>query len=178
MKHNSLYLCLIAALLLLTACVQTPEPAPTTEKESAPTIKGVWTIEQIETIGGPNEGTTAPQATLIIFTDKYYSSVRDTAAKPRLSWKSDTPSEKEILAASNGFDADSGTYEFDGSTVVIHPSVANMPNYMSGGKVSFDCQLEGDNLTLIWKPGSSVIPGTELTSVESTETRYKMKRLE
>ncbi len=178
MKRTSLYLCLISVLLLLAACAQTPEPATTTEEESAPTIKGVWEIEEIETVGGPDEGTTVPQATLIIFTDQYYSSVRDTAAEPRPLWKSDSPSEKEILAAANDFNADSGTYEFDGSILVIRPSVANMPNYMSGGSVSFDCQLEGDNLTLIWRPGSSVIPETELTPVESTETRYKMTRLE
>jgi hypothetical protein len=179
MRRTSLYLCLITAFLLVMACVQkTPEPAKTTEEESAPSIQGVWTFEQMETVGGPNEGTAVPQAALAVFTKKYYSSVRDTAAKPRPLWKSNSPSEKEILATSDGFDADSGTYEFDGSTLVIYPSVANMPNYMSGGKVSFDCQLEGENLTLIWRPGSSVIPGTELTPVEFTEMRYKLKRLE
>ena len=176
MKPTSLYLCIAAALLLLFGCAQGPEVAM--EEETGPSIQGVWKIEGVETVGGPDEGTLIPQAALVIFTKQYYSSVRDTAAEPRTPWKSDSPSDEEILAASNGFNADSGTYEFDGTTLVIYPSVANMPNYMSGGKVSFDCQLEADDLTLIWRPGSSVIPNTELTPVESTETRYKMRRLE
>jgi len=178
MKHNSLYLCIITALLLLVACGPATEPEATLEEDIGPTVEGVWEIEEVATVGGPDEGTLIPQAALVIFTEQYYSSVRDTAAEPRPLWASDSPSEMEIIATSNGFGADSGTYEFDGSTLVIYPSVANMPNYMFGGSVSWDCQLEGDTLTLIGRPGSSVIPETELTPVESTEERYILRRLE
>jgi hypothetical protein len=178
MIRSSLYLCTITALLLLIACGPATGPEATIEEESGPPIKGVWTFEETEVIGGPEAGTRVSQATLVIFTDAYYSSVRDTAVEPRPLWKSDSPSNEEILTASNGFGADSGTYEFDGSTLVIHPSVANMPNIMAGGSVRFDCQLEGDILTLIWKPGYSVIPGTELTPSDLTEERIKLRRLE
>jgi hypothetical protein len=179
MKRTSLYLCLIStALVLFASCAPAPEPEATVEEDTGPTIQGVWEIVEIETVGGPDEGITVPQATLVIITEQYYSSVRDTAAEPRPLWESDSPSEKEMLSAANGFNADSGTYEFDGSTLVIRPSVATMPNYMAGGSVSFDCQLEADSLTLIWRPDSSIIPGTELAPVESTETHYRMKRLE
>ena len=177
MKSTSLYLCLITALLLLMACAQTPEPAATTEEEAAPSIEGVWKIEEIETIGGPDEGTRIPQTCLIIFTKQYYSSVRDTGAEPRPLWKSSNPSEKEIVAAYNGFGADSGTYEFDGSTFEIHPSVAFSPNLMSGGSVSFDCQLEGDTLTYSLTPNQVNIPGIEYAP-EFTEIRHKLRRLE
>ncbi len=177
MKRTSLYLCFITALLLLMACAQTPEPAAPTEEEATPTIQGVWKIEEIETVGGPSAGTRTPQACLIIFTKQYYSSVRDSGAEPRALWKSSTPSEKEIVAAYNGFGADSGTYEFDGSTFVIHPSVAFSPNLMSGGSVSFDCQLEGDTLTYSIKPDRVNIPGIEYTP-EFTEIRHKLRRLE
>jgi hypothetical protein len=77
----------------------------------------------------------------------------------------------------NGFGADSGTYEFDGSTLVIHPSVAFSPNLMSGGWVSFECQLEGDTLTYSLTPDQVNIPGIEYTP-EFTEIRDKLRRLE
>jgi hypothetical protein len=177
MKRTSLYLCLITGLLLLMACAQTPEPVVTTEEKAAPTIQGVWKIDEIETVGGPDAGTRTPQACLIIFTKQYYSSVRDSGAEPRALWKSSSPSEKEIVAAYNGFGADSGTYEFDGSTFVIHPSVAFSPNLMSGGSISFDCQLEGDTLTYSYKPDQVNIPGMEV-SLPFTEIRHKLSRLE
>lgn len=177
MTRSLLYLSIITALLLLTACSPATGPEATTE-ESVPTIKGVWAFEETEVVGGPEAGTSVPQSALVIFSDAYYSSVRDTASESRPPWKSETPTDEEIIAASNGFGADSGTYEYDGSTLVIHPTVANMPNLMAGGSVRFDCQLEGDILTLTWKPGYSVIPETELAPSEITEEHLKLRRLE
>lgn len=84
MKHISLYFCLITALLLLLGCDIEPEVVIKVETE--PTIEGVWEIVEIETIGGPEEGTIVPQAGILIFTEQYYSSVRDTAVNPRPLW--------------------------------------------------------------------------------------------
>ncbi len=175
MKRASLYLFLIAALLLLLSCDTKPKVAIKVETE--PTIKGVWEIEEIETIGGSEEGTIIPQAGILIFTEKYYSSVRDTAVDPRPLWKSTSPSAVEMAESLSTFGADSGLYETSDSTVVFRPSVCDMPNIMSGGSVSFDYQLEGDILTLVLKPGRLVIPGIELNA-DYTEERFRLKRLE
>jgi hypothetical protein len=175
MKRTLLYLCFIAALLVLSGCGSEPEEA--LKVETKPTIKGVWKIEEIQTVGGPQEGTIIPQAGILVFTEKYYSSVRDTAVDPRPLWKTTSPSAVEMAESLSTFGADSGPYELKGSTVMFQPSVCDMPNIMSGGSVRFDYQLEDDTLTLVLKPGGLVIPGIKVNT-DYTEERYKLKRLE
>ena len=191
MKRTLPYLCLITALSLLMACAQTPEPAAKTE-EAPPTIEGVWKIEEMETIGGPNEGIiTDPQPSLHIFTKQHYSIMFVSGIEPRPLFETTTPSEKEIAAAYNVFIANGGTYavtlksnvgssggvELESSNLVLHPSVAKDPNFMSGGSISYEFQLEGDSLSLILKPDHLIIPGMKVT-LPFTEARYKLKRLE
>ena len=191
MKPTSLYPCLITALSLLMACDQTPEPAAKTE-EAPPTIEGVWTIEEMETVGRSDEGINSnPQPSLFIFTKQHYSVMFVSGIEPRPLFKTTTPSEKEIAAAYNVFIANSGTYsvslksrvdssggfELEGSNLVLHPSVAKDPNFMSGGSISYGFQLEGDSLSLILKPDQLIIPGMKIT-LPFTEARYKLKRLE
>lgn len=175
MKCTSIYFCIITALLLLLGCDTEPKMAVKVATE--PTIEGVWEIEEIETVGGPEEGTFVPQAGILIFTDKYYSSVRDTAVDPRPLWKTMSPSAVAMAESLSTFGADSGLYEISDSTVVFRPSVCDIPNLMSGGSVSFDYKLADDTLTLVFKPGRLVIPGIE-PNTDYTEERYKMRRLE
>jgi heat shock protein HslJ len=178
MKHTLVYLCLISALLLLVACAQTPEPAATTEEESEPAIEGVWTHVEMEIIGGPDEGKISnPQPSLVFITGNYYSSMFVSSGEPRPLFKSQTPTEKEIVEAYNGFIAVAGPYELKGSTLVIRPSVALEPNLMSGGSFELEYQLEGDTLTLIMDPGKIVYTAMEYEPAY-TEGRYKLRRLE
>jgi hypothetical protein len=175
MKRTSIYFCIFTASLLLSGC--TTEPEAVIKAETEPTIEGVWEIEEIETVGGPEEGTFVPQAGILIFTDRYYSSVRDTAVDPRPLWKTMSPTAVEMAESLSTFGADSGLYEIDDSTVVFRPSVCDVPNLMSGGSVSFDYQLEDDTLTLVFKPGRLVIPGVE-PDTDYAEERFRMRRLE
>jgi hypothetical protein len=175
MKRTSIYIFIVTVLLLLSGCGG--ESKVVMKIETEPTIKGVWKIEEIETVGGPEEGTIIPQGGILIFTDKYYSSVRDTAIEPRPLWDTTSPSAVAMAESLSTFGADSGPYELKGSTVMFRPSVCDMPNIMSGGSVRFDYRLEGDALTLVLKPGRLVIPGIKV-NVDYTEERYKLKRLE
>ena len=178
MKYVLLSLSLItAALVLFVSCASTPEPEAEEKQEIGPGIMGVWEIEKIEILGGPEEGTIIPQAGILIFTEHYYSSVRDTAVNPRPLWKSTSPSTAEMAESFTTFGADSGRYELNGSMVVFRPSVCEMPNMMSGGSVGFDYRLEEDTLTLLFKPDSLVIPGIKLAA-DLAEERYTLKRLE
>ncbi len=182
MKRISFYLCLAAALLLLAACASAPEPEETKEAKEAedtgPTIEGAWAIEEIESSGGSDEVISQSQLGLIIFTKQYYSSIRIAADEPRLLWKSLSPSEAEIVGAYKGFRADSGPYELNGSTIVFHPAVAFIPNFMSGGSSTLEYLFEGDTLWLIAKLSQLVIPGVEQGTSVPAETRYKLRRLE
>jgi hypothetical protein len=177
MKRTSLYLCLTTSLLLLMACAKTPEPAKTTE-EAAPTIQGVWETEEIETIGGQDAGiNSSPQPGLYIFTKQHYSIMFVGGTEPRPLFKTATPSEKEITGAYNALIANAGTYELEGSNIVMHPSVAKDPNLMSGGSISFMYQLADNSLSLVLRPGQVIVPGIEF-KLEADEIRYKLKRLE
>jgi hypothetical protein len=177
MKCASICLSIIISLFLLVSCTPTTEPEAPTEEVAGPTVEGVWEIEEIETIGGPDEGKIVPQAGILIFTKQYYSSVRDTAVEPRPLWGTTSPSDAQIVESFNTFGADSGKYELNESTITFRPVVCDMPDLMSGGSVTFDYQLTDDTFTLILKPGQLIIPGVEV-NVEYTEQQYKMRRLE
>jgi len=172
--------CVLSALVLLlfASCASQPVAQKAPEPVPEPTVEGAWKIESVETVGGPNAGVFTPQASLVIFTKSYYSSMRIERNTPRALWKKDPATQAEMLDAFNGFGADSGTYEFKGATMVFKPSICEMPNLMAGGSVTFDSQLQGDTLMLTVKPGSLVIPNYEQAPSQVTETRYKLKRLE
>jgi len=177
MKCTSLCLCIIISLFLLVSCTPTSEPEATTEEVAGPTVEGVWEIEEVETIGGPDEGKIVPQSCILIFTKQYYSSTRDTAVEPRPLWGTTSPSDAQIVESFSTFAADSGKYELNESAITFRPVVCEMPDLMSGGSVTFDYQLTDDTFTLVLKPGQLIIPGVE-EDVEYTEVRYKMRRME
>jgi hypothetical protein len=177
MKCASIYFSIILSLFLLVSCTPTTEPEATTEEVAGPTVEGVWEIEEVETVGGPDEGKIVPQAGILIFTKQYYSSVRDTAVEPRPLWGTTSPTDAQLEESYKSFGADSGKYELTDSTITFRPIVCDMPDLMSGGSVTFDYQLTDDTFTLVLRPGRLIIPGVEVKA-EYTEERYKMRRLE
>ena len=178
MKRTSLYLCLIVtALLLFAACTAPTEPGATTTK-SEPTIQGIWTHKEIETIGGPDEGIISdPQPSLVFITKNYYCSNFVSSAQPRPLFKTQTPTDEQIVEAYKGFIAASGPYELKGSTLVLHPSVSLEPDLMEGGLMEFEYQLDGDILTLTLDPARIVYTTLEYKPM-ITKARYILKRLE
>jgi hypothetical protein len=182
MVRTSLSLCLIAALSLILAA--SAEPGVATENAS-PTIKGIWTIEEMDVGIGQNRRTTVPQAFMLFIGDKYYSAIRDFSPEPR---KPSTGSSGQDFRASLGsFMADAGTYEYNGSTFVVHHIVGMIPNMMNhGSSMTFGCQMEGNN-TLILTPqyDKMVMPGMKMAPSPDGKmgygdmaVRYKFKRLE
>jgi hypothetical protein len=177
MKHTPLYLYLSAILFLLLGCAQ--EHEVNLEAETGPSIEGVWTHEEWETIGGPNEGINAsPQPSLVFITEDYFSTMFVSSAEPRPLFTSATPSEAEIVEAYNAFVAAAGHYELENSTMVIRPSVALSPNLMSGGSFIMEYKLEGsDTLWLTLKHSDMIIPEIG-DPTEYDGYRLKLKRLE
>jgi hypothetical protein len=184
MVRTSLSICLIATLLLSVAC--SSEPGATTEK-AAPTIKGIWTIEEMDVGIGENRRTTVPQAFMLFIGSKYYSAIRDFSPEPRKPWGGPSSSVQDYRASLGSFMADAGTYEYAGSTFVVHHEVGMIPNMMNhGSSMTFGCQMEGNN-TLILTPqyDKMVMPGMKMAPSPDGKmgygdmaVRYKFKRLE
>ncbi len=179
MKRSSVFVCLAASVLILSACAPPPAPEPEPMPEPEPTIEGAWTLEEITTVGGPNEGTvTDPQPSLWVFAGAHYSEMYVIPeSEARALFEQAPQSDAEIRGAYDTFIANSGSYELQGSTLVMRPMVAKHPNFMQGGSQSYDYRLEGDTLWLTDVPGMITIPGVELEQLYTEATR-KLIRLE
>ena len=79
-------------------------------------------------------------------------------------------SEQELLQAFTTVVANSGTYEILGSHLAFRPTVANHPNFMSGGSKDYQYRLEGDTLWLTQEPG---IPGVTFVDLDVPEANYE-----
>jgi hypothetical protein len=175
MKRCLLFFCLMLMLPLFTAFSE--EEKDPGEKVK-PSIKGVWTIVEMDIGSGDNKETSVPKAFMLYIMDEYYSSIRD------LSQKEGSTSSGGAYGTSRSFMADAGTYEYDGSTFVVHHLVSMMGG--GGASMTFGCKMEGNDI-LILSPqyDKLVMPGMSSTpsakgnvSGSGMAVRYKFKRLE
>ncbi len=166
MKCASFSPCIVIAVLLLTVCRAEPkEPASVDAKK----IRGVWSIETMDTGTVQNRKTIVPKAFMIFITEKYYSAIRDLAEKS---------------STANSKAADAGTYEFDGKELVVHHRASAFPVL---GSMTFKCSMEGDNI-LILEPqyDKMIMPGMEGIKPSADgkmgygdmAVKYRFKRLE
>lgn len=175
MKRSFLVLCLVLILPLFTAF---GEEQKASGEKAGPSIKGVWTIVEMDIGSGDNKETTVPKAFMLYIMDKHYSSIRD------LSQKAGSTSSGGAYGTSRSFMADAGTYEYDGSTLVVHHLVSMMGG--GGASMTFGCKMEGNDI-LILSPqyDKLVMPGMDTApsakgkmSGSGMAVRYKFKRLE
>lgn len=149
-------------------------------KSNSPSIRGVWTIEEMEVGTGDNRRTTVPQAFMLFIMEKHYSAIRDFSPEPRQT------AEGGLAASIGSFMADAGTYEYDGTELVVHHLVGMIPVMMNrGSSMTFGCQMEGDSLILTPQYQKMVMPGMNLApspegkmSYGDMAVRYKFRRLE
>lgn len=184
MKGTSLFMGFVAVMVL--SAIGNAQFAMAIDK-STPTIKGVWTIEEMDVGTGENKRTTVPQAFMLFIGDKHYSAIRDFSPEPRKASTGQGSSGQDSRAFLGSFMADAGTYEYNGSTLVVHHKVGMIPSMMDqGSSMTFGCQMEGNN-TLILTPqyDKMVMPGMNIAPSPSGKmsygdmaVRYKFKRLE
>jgi len=175
MKRSFPVLCLVLILPLFTAF---GEEQKASSEKSKPSIKGVWTIVEMDIGSGDNKETTVPKAFMLYIMDKHYSSIRD------LSQKSGSTSSGGAYGTSRSFMADAGTYEYDGSTLVVHHLVSMMGG--GGASMTFGCKMEGNDILVLSPqydklvmPGMSTAPSAKgKMSSSGMAVRYKFKRLE
>jgi hypothetical protein len=178
MKQTLLLICIPMALSFLFACEtgtpQTPKPA---KQDSGEKIQGVWTLEYMDVGIGENRRTRHDAQFMMYIMGKYYSAIRDFTPKP-------SSGEEVSPTAPRSFMADAGTYEFDGTELVVHHELAGFPAL---GSMTFLCSMEGDD-TLILEPqyDKMVMPGMEAIKPSpdgkmgygDMAVRYVFKRLE
>ncbi|MEJ2109349.1 MAG: hypothetical protein P8Z37_05440 [Acidobacteriota bacterium] len=175
MKGCSLFFCF---MLMLPLCAAFSGEKKDSDEKVNQSIKGVWTIVEMDIGSGDNKETTVPKAFMLYIMDKYYSSIRD------LSQKTGSTSSGGAYGTSRSFMADAGTYEYDGTTFVVHHLVSMMGG--GGASMTFGCKMEGNDI-LILSPqyDKLVMPGINATSSAKGKVsdggmavRYKFKRLE
>jgi hypothetical protein len=145
-------------------------------QDSSDKIQGVWNIESMDVGIGPNSRTKVPKAFMFILTRNHYAAIRD------FSPPSGSEDESDPQPADRMFMADSGTYEIDGTDLIVHHMVAKFPVL---GSMTFGFSLEDDD-TLILTPqyDKMVLPGLDLKPKDGkmgygdVATRYVFKRLE
>ena len=178
MKHLLLLLCVLMSLSFTTACTtEAPQASEAVEQDLGEKIQGVWTLESMDVGVGENQRTREDAEFLMYIMEKHYSAIRDFTLKP-------APGEESSPAAPRSFMADAGTYEFDGTELVVHHKLAAFPAL---GSMTFKCSMEGDD-TLILEPqyDKMVMPGMEAIKPSpdgkmgygDMAVRYVFKRLE
>ena len=174
MKRCMFILCLLIVFSFSTVHSGESEK---TSKTALKKIQGIWTIVNMDTGIGKNQKTRVPPAFMLFIGKNYYSAIRDFSDPPR----------KDISSGTSGFMADAGTYEYDGSELVVHHKVAMLANMMQkGSSMTFKCHMEGNN-TLILEPqyDKMVIPGLNIKPSPDGKmgygdmaVKYVFKRLE
>jgi len=166
MKHIILSFCLaIAVLHSSVGYAQSKVSSPVDGKK----IRGVWSIETMDTGTVQNRKTIVPKAFMIFITEKHYSAIRDLAEKS---------------SSANSKAADAGTYEFDGKEMVVHHLASGFPVL---GSMTFKCSMEGDNI-LILEPQYDKMKMPGMEGIKPTAdgkmgygdmaVKYRFKRLE
>ena len=114
MKQFLLLLCLLMALSFSFACTtETPETPEAAKQDSGEQIQGVWTLESMDVGIGENQRTREDAEFMMYIMEKHYSAIRDFTPKPESG-------EEGSPAPDRSFMADAGTYEFDGTDLVVH----------------------------------------------------------
>jgi hypothetical protein len=139
-------------------------------------IQGVWDIEYMDVGVGENARTKVPKAFMFFLTKNHYTAIRDFSEPPGPDDDGNPPGSDRL------FMADAGTYEFDGTDLVVYHMVAKFPVL---GSMTFGVSMEGDD-TLILTPqyDKMVLPGLDLKPKDGkmgygdVATRYVFKRLE
>jgi len=90
---------------------------------------------------------TSPEPGQYFFGERYFSVQEIRESGPRTLFTPET-ADLERLAAFDVFHAHSGTYEIDGTTLTIRPTLAKSPNSMDGSAYRYAYDLTGDRLTI------------------------------
>jgi len=112
-------------------------------------LDGAW---EVTAASNSSDGTIENvQPSLFLFQDGYYSVLMVWGNEPRRLYEEgedrDNISLERLQEIVSPVTGNSGRFEIDGSTVIMRPTVAISPNFMTGGSLSYEFNVEGDELT-------------------------------
>ncbi len=109
-------------------------------------VIGVWRVKEIGRQKVERLAKDKPFPSLFIFTRHHYSMMWVLGADEPFTerWN---PSDEEKIKCFDSMVVNAGTYEIDGNTLTVHPTVARIHDFM-GGKLICDFHVENDILRL------------------------------
>jgi len=120
-------------------------------QQKSTSLTGAWQVTKVQMTGANARTVTNPQPGLYLFTGKYFSLMMVMGDHPRPIHPTlpEMPkaSAQEILAVYGPYVANTGTYEVNGGTLIMHPMVSKNPELM-GGSVTYSFEIHGNSLTL------------------------------
>jgi hypothetical protein len=111
-------------------------------------VVGVWRVREMVRQGGEGKITDKPFPNIFIFTDRHYSMVWVLGPDAELPFADRwNPTEEEKIRRFDSLVVNSGTYEIKGSTLMAHPIVARIPDFV-GGKLICEFLVEDSTMRL------------------------------
>ena len=138
-------------------------------------VEGAWRLTALVNIAADGARTeVTPQESLIFFGRDYYS-MAYAFGDQRSPYYAErfNPTDEESLARMNSMTVNTGTYEVDGSQLILRPLVARVPEFVNG-LAEHEYELSGDTLTLTW--GRTVSEdGIEAPGVQTVLTLIRIR---
>lgn len=111
-------------------------------------LEGVWQLEEMLIVGADGQASRSPlRASQYIFTERHYSMLvrlgNDSLPPFNELW---SPTDEEKAESFNRFGGNSGWYETDGSSMILHPVVAR--GDVMGGRELINFDVSADTLRL------------------------------
>jgi hypothetical protein len=166
---------MLARTLIASAALLLFVSAPSSARQAAGTLDGVWKITEVVTTGDGAGTNSTPQPSLIIFARGHYSYISIGSDKPRARVASPKDPAKLTDAEKiaryeqwNPFTANAGTYQVKGSTLTRKALTAKNEAVI-GTEFVADFKLEGNTLWLVTKSAAGA---------PASETRTKLTRVQ
>ena len=137
-------LMLVSLSVLLVGCEAQPAA------DLSP-VEGAWRLTALVNIAPDGARTdVTPQESLIFFGRDYYS-MAYAFGDQRSPYYAErfNPTDEESLARMKSMTVNTGTYEVEGSKLLLRPLVARVPEFVNG-LAEHEYTVSGDTLTLIW----------------------------
>ncbi len=144
-------------------------------------VEGTWKVTEIVVTGTGAFRNAAPQPGLFIFTPTHYSFLYVPDNEARALFEGPVATDSEKLRAFDSFLANVGTYVISGTTVMLRPIAARVPNCGTGASMRLQFTVDSAALLLTQKNTDvTCVYGGQMASPGAgpSESRLRLVRVE